>query len=196
MALVRRSPFAGNKIKNMKTKFTWLAISGSLLLAAQTVWSQDNSTNSNSLPLDQTGKYQHALEHDRSLGERALLPPGLKEKLLLTDEQRTELKPIEDDFANTSEQYQKANQSRIDAALDAERQAREAKDVGRISAARHQLQLAWAGLQPYRKAALKDVKPLLTPDQIIVFEDSKNQWHETHGNESNDPSAQDTTSAQ
>jgi hypothetical protein len=171
----------------MKTKLTLLAIGGSLWLGAPVLLAQN--TNTNSLPLNQTVKYQVALEYDRSLGERALLPPGLKEKMQLTGEQRTELKPFEDDFAKTSQEYQIANQPRIDAALDVSRQARESKDTARIEAARRQLQIAWAGLQPYRAAAVKQIRPLLTPDQIVVLEDAKNQWHENHGTEANDPSA-------
>ena len=171
----------------MKTKLTLLAIGGSLWLGAPVFLAQN--TNTNSLPLNQTVKYQVALEYDRSLGERALLPPGLKEKMQLTGEQRTELKPFEDDFAKTSQEYQIANQPRIDAALDVSRQARESKDTARIEAARRQLQIAWAGLQPYRAAAVKQIRPLLTPDQIVVLEDAKNQWHENHGTEANDPSA-------
>ena len=171
----------------MKTKLTLLAIGGSLWLGAPVLLAQN--TNTNSLPLNQTVKYQVALEYDRSRGERALLPPGLKEKMQLTGEQRTELKPFEDDFAKTSQEYQIANQPRIDAALDVSRQARESKDTARIEAARRQLQIAWAGLQPYRAAAVKQIRPLLTPDQIVVLEDAKNQWRENHGIEANDPSA-------
>ena len=173
----------------MKTKLTLLAISSSLVLAAPALLAQDITTNTNTLPLTQTVKYQAALENDRSLGERSLLPPGLKEKLKLTEEQRTELKPIEDDFANTSQQYQKANQPRIDAAQEASRQARESKDTAQIQAARIQLQQVWAGLQPYREAAVKQIKPLLTPDQLKLLEDAKNQWHESHADQANDPSA-------
>ena len=171
----------------MKTKLTLLAISSSLVLAAPALLAQD--TNTNTLTLTQTVKYQKALENDRSLGERSLLPPGLKEKLKLTDEQRTELKPIEDDFANTCQQYQIANQPRIDAAEEANRQARESKDTAKIEAARKQLQQVWAGLRPYRETAVKQVEPLLTPDQLKVLEDPKNQWRENHAAEVNDPSA-------
>jgi Spy/CpxP family protein refolding chaperone len=134
-------------------------------------------------------KYQVALENDRSLGERSLLPPGLKEKMKLTDEQRADLKPIEDDFANTSQQYQIANQPRIDAAQEANRQARASKDAAQIQAARNQLQQVWAGLQPDREAAVNKIKPLLTPDQLKVLDDAKNQWRENHAAEANDPSA-------
>jgi Spy/CpxP family protein refolding chaperone len=123
------------------------------------------------------------------LGERSLLPPGLKEKLKLTEEQRIELKPIEDDFANASQQYQTANQSRIDDAQEANRRARASKDAAQIQAARKQLQDVWVGLQRDREAAVNQVKPLLTPDQLKVLEDPKNQWHENHADESNDPSA-------
>jgi Spy/CpxP family protein refolding chaperone len=173
----------------MKTKLTLLAISSSLVLAAPALLAQNTNTNTNTLPLTQTVKYQAALENDRSLGERSLLPPGLKEKLKLTEDQRTELKPIEDDFANTCQQYQTANQPRIDAAQEANRQARASKDTAKIEAARKQLQQVWAGLRPYREAAVKQIKPLLTPDQLKVLEDPENQWHENHGAEANDPSA-------
>lgn len=171
----------------MKTKLTLLAISSSLMLAAPAALAQN--TNTNTLPLTQTLKYQVALEQDRSLGEHSLLPPGLKEKLKLTGAARAELKPIEDDFAKTSQEYQKANQPRIDAAQEANRHARASKDAAQIQAARKQLQDVWAGLQPYRVAAISRIKPLLTPDQLKLLEDPKNQWRENHADEANDPSA-------
>ena len=171
----------------MKNKLTLLVISSSLLLAAP-AWRAQN-TNTNSLPLSQSLKYQIALETDRALGERALLPPGLKEKMKLTDAQRTELKPFEADFAKTSLQYQKANQPRIDAALEANRVARAAKDAGQIQVARKQLQDVWAGLQPDRTATVDKIKPLLTPEQLKILEDPKNKWREHHADEANDPSA-------
>jgi hypothetical protein len=37
--------------------------------------------------------------------------------------------------------------------------------------------------------SLIHVKPLLTPGQITILEDPKNQWRENHGAEANDPSA-------
>ena len=171
----------------MKTKLTLLVIGSSLVLAAPALLAQN--ANTNSLPLVQTVKYQDALANGRSSGERSLLPPGLKEKLRLTDEQRTEMKPIEDDFANTCGEYQTANQPRIDAAQDAIRRARESKDTALIQSARQQLQQVWAGLQPYRDSAVKQIRPLLTPDQILILDDAKNQWHENHPVEANDPSA-------
>jgi hypothetical protein len=175
----------------MKTKLTLLAISSSLVLAAPALLAQNTNTNTNtnSLTLTQTVKYQKAFENDRSLGERSLLPPGLKEKMKLTEEQRAELKPIEDDFAKTCQEYQTANQPRIDAAEEANRQARESKNTAQIQAARKQLQQVWAGLRPYREAAVKQIKPLLTPDQLKVLKDPKNQWRENHADEVNDPSA-------
>ena len=177
--------------KLMNIILTRLIIGGSLVLAASASLAQLVITNAgtNALPLVQTLKYQVALEQDRSLGERSLLPPGLKEKMKLTDEQRSELKPIENDFANTSEQYQLANQPRIDAAMEASRQARVAKDATQIQAARKQLQNVWAGLQPDRTSAIVKIKYLLTPEQITILEDAKNQWREHHADEANDPSA-------
>jgi hypothetical protein len=171
----------------MKTKLARFMIGGSLLLIAPVLMAQDAGTNA--LPLTQTVKYRVALENDRSQGEHSLLPPGLKEKLQLTEEQRLELKPIEDDFAETSRQFQVANQPRIEAAQDVSRQARESKDEGRIEGARRQLQNVWSALQPYRANAVRQIRPLLTPDQIIILDDASNQWHENHGAEANDPSA-------
>jgi len=162
-------------------------MSSSLVLATSALLAQN--TNTNTLSLAQTVKYQAALEKDRSLGERCLLPPGLKENLQLTAEQRTELKLIEDDFAKTSQVYQAANQPRIDAAHESNRQARLSKDTGQIQAARNQLQQVWAGLQLYRVAAVKQIRPLLTPEQLEVLENPKNQWRENHVAEANDPSA-------
>ena len=166
-----------------------LAAGSALLLTAAVLPAQ----STNALPLEQTLKYQLALEQDRALGERALLLPGLKEKMQLTDEQRAELKPFEADFASTSAQYQAANQPRIDAGHEALQQARESKDTGRIQTARRQLQEVWAGLQTYRNAEVIRIKHLLTPDQITVLEDPKNQWRESHADEANDPSAKTTT---
>ena len=172
----------------MKTKLTLLAIGSTLMLAATTLLAQDTNTNGTNI-LTQTWKYQKAFESDRSLGERSLLPPGLKEKLKLTGEQRIDLKPIEDDFANTCREYQTANQPRIDAAEEANRQARASKDTAQIQAARIQLQQVWAGLRPYRETAVVHIRPLLTPDQLAILDDPKNRWRENHGQEANDPSA-------
>jgi outer membrane translocation and assembly module TamA len=173
----------------MKIKFILLAGAGCCWLSASSLCAQTNNAGTNSLPLTQTLKYQVALESERSLGESSLLPPGLKEKLKLTDEERSELKPIEDDFAKTSQAYQTANQPRIDAALEANRQARESKSALQIQAARHQLQLVWAGLQKYRDDSVRQVKLVLTPEQITILDDPANQWHENHGSEVNDPSS-------
>jgi hypothetical protein len=174
---------------SITTKLTLMLISCSLSFCASPLLAQNTNTDTNALPVSPATQYQIALEHDRSLGERALLPPGLKVKMQLTEEQRTELKPIEDDFANTSKQYQIANQPRIDAAQEANRQARVSKGASQIQAARAQLQQVWSGLQPYRNSAVKQIEPLLTADQIAILEDPKNRWRENHGAEANDPSA-------
>jgi len=173
----------------MKTRFIRLVAAGCCLTGALSLPAQTNTAGTNSLPLTQTLKYQVASENERLLGESSLLPPGLKEKMKLTEAERSELKPIEEDFAKTSQAYQTANQPRIDAALEANRQARESKSVLQIQAARHQLQLAWAGLQKYRDESVRQAKLVLTPDQLVILEDPANQWHEEHGSEANDPSA-------
>jgi hypothetical protein len=171
----------------MKTNLTLFVMSSSLVLLTPVLLAQN--TNTNTLPLTQTVKYQAVSENDRSLGERCLLPAGLQEKLRLTAQQRTELKPIEQDFAKTSKEYQVANQPRIDAAHEANRQACVSKDTAQIQAARSQLQQVWAGLLPYREAAVERIKPLLMPEQLAILEDPKNQWRENQANEANDPSA-------
>ena len=173
----------------MRTKSILIAAGGLLMLIAKAVIAQSTNVSTNALPLDQTLKYQVAMEVDRALGERALLPPGLKEKMQLTDAQRADLKTFEDDFAKTSQEYQTANQSRIDAAQELNRQARVAKSADQIMAARKQLQNVWAGLQPDRAAAVKQIRPLLTPDQVVILDDPRNQWRENHGSEANDPSS-------
>lgn len=173
----------------MNAKLTFHVICSSLLLTAAAVPAQSTADNTNALPLTQTLKYQTALEDERSLGEHSLLPPGLKEKMKLTDAQRIDLKPIEDDFVKTSLEYQAANQPRIDAAEDANRAARANKNAAQIETARNQLQAVWAGLQPYRATAVQQIRPFLTPYQIVILDDPANQWRESHGAEVNDPSA-------
>jgi hypothetical protein len=58
----------------LETKLTLLVVSGSLMLATPALRAQ--ITNTNTLPLARTLKYQATLEDDRLLGERSLLPPG------------------------------------------------------------------------------------------------------------------------
>lgn len=173
----------------MKHKLILLALAGPLLLARNAGLAQSTNVNTNALPLNQTLRYQVAVENDRALGEHAVLVPGLKEKMRLTEQQRTELKPIETDFAKTSDAYQAANQPRIDAAVEANRLARLSKSTERIQSARQQLQTVWAGLQPDRVAAVKLIRPILTPEQALILDDPKNRWRESHGSEANDPSS-------
>lgn len=164
----------------MKTKLILLGIGGSLLLAAPALLAQSifatnittgEVTSSPSPTVTNTPPRIHPRE---SGGEQLLLPPGTRNKLRLTNEQKTEMKQIEEDFAKTSREYKAANQPRIDAAREASRQARAAKDPVQIEAARAQLQEVWAGLQPYRTAAVTKIKPLLTPDQLKILDDPTN----------------------
>jgi Spy/CpxP family protein refolding chaperone len=171
----------------MNAKYLQLAGSFLLLLAGPSVFAQ--TTNTNALPLTQTLKYQIALESDRSMGELSLLPPGLKEKLRLTDAQRSGFREIEEEFAVTSQEYEVANRPRIEAAQEAGRTARVSKNPEAIQAARKQLQNVWAGVQPYRVASVKQIKPLLTPEQLVILEDPANQWRESHLSEPHDPSS-------
>ena len=177
----------------MKSNLTLFVVSSSLILVAPALLAQNTNTNSaqiaKSVPLTETAKSQAAVEHDRSLGEKSLLTPGLKEKMKLTKAQRDELKAFEDDFANTSQKYQVTNKLLISNAQESLRQARATKDLTQIEAARTRLQQIWVGLQPYRVDVVTKIKPLLTPDQLKIIEAAENQWNESHADEANDPSA-------
>jgi hypothetical protein len=167
----------------MKTKFTVSALGSLLLIAptlpAQTTFSTNITTGEVSGSPSPAGTNIPAQIHPREDGgEQLLLPSGTRDKLRLTDEQKAEIKKIEADFANSRREYKAANQPRIDAANEANRQARAAKNPVQIQAARTQRQQVWAGLQPYREAAVTKIKPLLTPDQLKVLDDPANQWDE------------------
>jgi hypothetical protein len=184
------------KRKRVKIKFTLFLIGSSLALSAPALLARDITTNSiyvndesKSFPVNVTLKYHEAVVIGRSLGEHSLLPPGLKEKMKLTGEQRDALKPIEDDFAATSQQFEAANQSSIDAAGEVRRQVRGSKNAAQIQAARDQSQVVWAGLRPVREADVSQIKPMLTPEQITILDDPENQWRENHVYEAHDPSA-------
>jgi hypothetical protein len=181
----------------MNFKFLLFAIVGCLMLAvlpalrAQCITTNSIYTDpkSKNFPIVLTLKYHDAVMCERTLGEHSLLPPGLKDKMKLTYKQCEALKPFEDDFASMSQQYEVANQFRIDAAGDVSRQVRGSKNAAQIRAARSESQAAWAGLQPYRDSAVNKIKPLLTTNQIAILEDPLNQWHENHVYEAHDPSA-------
>ena len=96
----------------MKSKFTLLAIGCSMVLTVPALPAQDitadtiyTNSKAGAFPVTVTLKYHEALVSGRSLGEHALIPPGLKLKMKLTGEQRDSLKPFEDAFASTSWQY-------------------------------------------------------------------------------------------
>jgi hypothetical protein len=183
----------------MKTKLILLALASSLLSLSALVAQNNAATNDarnfgsnlatnfgiNSMTTTVTNVSPRNYPRVQA-EEQPLLAPGLKVKLQLSEAQRTELKPIEDDFASTSREYRIANQPRIDAAHEANRQARVSKDPAGIQAAQVQLQQVWAGLQPYREAAINQVKPLLTPGQLTILDDPKNQWGGNYAVQGND----------
>jgi hypothetical protein len=153
----------------MKAKFILLAMSGSLALGAPVLLAQANlATNiaagANDIPHGSPGQRQ---------GESTLLPPGLKGQWKLSGEQKSKIKQIEQDFAQTSREYKTANRPRLDAAAEADRQARAAKNPGQIQAAHSQYQQVWAGLEPYRAAAIAKIRLVLTPDQLKLWVDAK-----------------------
>jgi len=160
----------------MKTKLTLLVMGSSLVLATPALLAQKH-------------QHQYPLPHpNREIPGRRLRMTGLwandvsaarlKEKLQLTADQITDLKLIEDDFANTSQQYQAANQPRIDAAHESNRQARPVEGPGTNSGGRAaSLQQVLGRSPPYREAAVKQIRPLLTRSNFEVLENPK----ETNG---------------
>jgi len=172
----------------MKAKIILFALGSSLLLTTSTLLAQANlaANNAKNVAVNAassvaTSTNTEAWTNLTSVAdEHILLPPSLKEKLKLSDVQRAALKVIEDDFVRTSQEYKAANHPRIEAAQEAGRQAREAKDQAQIQAAHSQWQQVWAGLQPYRTTAVLKFKPLLTPDQLKVLEAPQNQWRGNH----------------
>ena len=173
----------------MKFRLLLLAVGSSLLLTSPALWAQSPTTanrdESPGLNLVASGSNNLAVAGRTNLNlanatnaarshatafpaEQLLLSPGLKAKLKLTDAQQAELAPFELEFAQTSREFQTANQPRIDAAMEAHQQARAAKNEAQIQAANAQMQNVWAGLKPYRGADLNRIKLLLSPAQLKI----------------------------
>jgi hypothetical protein len=167
--------------RHMKTKYAPLLVAGLFITSTTTSPAQNLATNlaannaansaANTATSLATNVAPSAPTNAAAPAEipefgQPLLPPELKERLKLSDTQQAELKTIEDDFARTLQEYEAANKARIDAAYEADRQARLAKDERLIKAAAEQFTLVWAGVRPERKAAMARVKEVLTPEQL------------------------------
>jgi len=83
-----------------------------------------------------------------------LIPPQIFEKLNLTEDQKTKLKSIDETFGKTQQEYIAAHKDEIDAARKA-------------------METAMAGLQEQRKAAMEQVKSLLTQEQVDMIQSKK-----------------------
>jgi len=167
-------------------------IAGVLVSAPHYMMAQDQpaaNTGTNYFPLLNSPEYLNSVNQEKKVGERCLFPPGLKVLMRLTNAQKRDLKPLEDEFAKTAEQYRVANRVAIDGALVAERDARMAKDQALIEAARKRLQDAWSGLQSARADFVFRARAFLTPDQLVILDDPNNQWRESYPVEADDPSA-------
>lgn len=165
----------------MKTRHALLLSGGFILLSATIASAQQNlATNvavnsainaANSLATNIASSVPTNAPPPEGVTEygQPLLSEELKDRLRLSSLQRAELKVIEDDFDETRFEYHTANQARIEAAYEANRQARLAKDDARILASREQFELVWASMKPEREAALVKVKRVLTPEQLKFF---------------------------
>jgi hypothetical protein len=181
------APFHLNSLQsptNLKSKLYLLGISLSLLQAAPALHAQENSSTNVSAnfsvnvstPTSSVTNAEPRRAAKPPERQELLLLPKVKARLEITEAQQSEFRSIEQDFAVTCRQFKAANQPRIDSALEADRQGRNAKDDAQIRAARLQLQQVWSGLQPYRTAATARLKTLLTPAQLRIVEDPANQW--------------------
>ena len=80
-------------------------------------------------------------------GGFSMIPPQLVEKLNLTDDQKAKLKSIEENFSKAQQEYYATHKDEI-------------------AAARKAMETAMAGIQEQRKAAMEEIKALLTKEQL------------------------------
>lgn len=90
------------------------------------------------------------------MGGYPLLPPPVIEKLNLSEDQKAKLKSIEEGFTKAQQEYFTFHKEQIEAAKKA-------------------MDAAMAGLQEQRKAAMEQVKSLLTPEQVEMLHGPKGE---------------------
>jgi Spy/CpxP family protein refolding chaperone len=122
----------------MKSNLIMFAIGSSLMLATTALRAGDTT---------QTPVAPHREgPREWSKGSLPLVPPLLAEKLNLTEDQKTKIKTIEESFTKTQQEYMAAHKEEIEAARKA-------------------MEKAMAPLHEQRKAAMEQVKSLLTEEQ-------------------------------
>ena len=100
-----------------------------------------------------------------------------KKRLALSDPNRKFIEIAPDNFNKTMAQMEPRITPRVKNRL-----ANDGSELG--------LDLSFTKLEDFEPDnVVKQIKPLLTPDQLVILEDPKNQWRENHVNEANDPSA-------
>ena len=145
----------------MRNKVILCVLGSSLLLTAPALRAEH--TNS---PAGPPSKHQR----------EGLLPPNVVEKLNLTDEQKAKLKAITEKFEKNRDEYVAAHRSEMDAARTAMQDA--GNDAEKKKEAREQMGKAMSGLQTERKAAIDELRALLTDEQKKILEESKPKHRE------------------
>jgi len=136
----------------MKAKLFAVVLGSSLLLGSSVLRAGDTNTTSQPTPPP-----PHRDGPPRGMG--SILPPQMVEKLNLTEDQKAKLKPIEESFAKAQQEYIAAHKDEIDAARKA-------------------METAMVGLQEQRKAAMEQVKSLLTPEQMALIQSKRGEGRE------------------
>ena len=147
----------------MKTRLVILTIGSSLLLAEPSLRAEDQPAPS-TLPSRRATREQLMKVHP-------MMPFELADLLNLTDDQMAKIYPIEEGFMKAQKEYVVFHKEEIDAAQAATKAAWQSKDEEKKRAAIEQMKKVMAGLEIQRKAAVDQVKSLLTDQQKEIFEE-------------------------
>jgi Spy/CpxP family protein refolding chaperone len=156
----------------MKKQLILFTIGSSLMLAPLALRAEDTEGPKPGGPPHREMKHGPKFER--------LIPPGLEEKLKLTEDQKTKIKAIEDSFKKTREEYMAAHKAEFEAGHEAMKAARESNDEGKRKEAGQKLRGLREGMAEHRKVALDQVKSLLTDEQKKLWEEEKQKFQEKH----------------
>lgn len=153
----------------MKRTLMLIAIGSALVLGGPAMRAEDAAVT--------TKPAVEGKRHQKGPREH-LLPPGVVDKLNLTEDQKAKIKGIEEAYAKTAKEYRQAHKAEYDAARAAMKEARESKDDAKRKEALEKLKQADAGLQPQRQAAIEQIKSNLTDEQKAILDQAKERAKE------------------
>ncbi len=107
-------------------------------------------------------------------GERQ--PDRLVRELGLSGEQETRLRQLLEEFRQTTRTWWGENGYRVDELRAEWREAREAKDEARVKELREQLKTLLASRLAPRENLFKQLKAMLTPEQVEQVKDAVVEW--------------------